>query len=166
MSESIFEAMKTAWSAGAVIFFEPSDVEEGTLFEEALKMVSILKYSAERIGDRLAHSSTRCIRIVTHGTAGLEIADEESNVWCEAVRAASVVDTCGSGDMVSTGLIDWMLAIRSETDVLRADNLLEGVVVGQRLAAENCAYTGARGLFKECGAAYVRQLLTQRHVVP
>ena len=165
LSESILEAMKTASLAGAVIFFEPSDVEEGALFEEALKIVSILKYSAERIGDRLAHSWTRCIRIVTHGAAGLEIADEKSKVWCEAVRATSVVDTCGSGDMVTIGLIDWMLTNSNEAGALRASNILNGVVAGQRLAAENCAYAGARGLFKERGAAYVRQILTQHHVV-
>ena len=166
LSESILEAMKTAWLAGAVIFFEPSDVEEGTLFEEALKIVSILKYSTDRIGDRLTHLRPRCTRIITHGAAGLEIADEDSKVWCEAVRATSVVDTCGSGDMVSIGLIDWMLANSLKTDALRATNLLKGVVAGQRLAAENCAYAGARGLFKKRGAAYVRQVLTQYHVVP
>ena len=36
----------------------------------------------------------------------LEVTDEESEVWCEAVLATSVTDTCGSGDMVSIGLID------------------------------------------------------------
>lgn len=165
LSESIFEAMKTAWLAGAVIFFEPSDVEESELFEEALKMVSILKYSADRIGDHLAHSRTRCVTVVTHGAAGLEVADEESKVWCEAVLATSVMDTSGSGDMVSIGLIDWILANSLETTGLKATNLLKGVVAGQRLAAENCAYAGARGLFKERGAAYVRHILTQHHVV-
>ena len=161
LSESIFEAMKTAWLAGATIFFEPSDVEEGTLFEEALKMVSILKYSDDRTDDHLQHLRTGCVRIVTHGAAGLEVTDEESEVWCEAVLAPSVTDTCGSGDMVSIGLIDWMLTNCRGAADLRATNLIKGVVAGQRLAAENCAYAGARGLFKGRGAAYARQVLRQ-----
>jgi fructokinase len=162
LSESILEAMKTARSAGAIIFFEPSDVGESHLFEQALEMVSILKYSVDRLGDHLGGVHSRGIRIVTHGAAGLEVIDGASSVWCDAILAPIVMDTCGSGDMVSVGVIDWMLANRFETIELRATDVLKGVVAGQRLAAENCAYAGARGLFKKRGAAYVRQLLAGR----
>ena len=43
---------------------------------------------------------------------------------------------------------------------LSVEDLADGIVAGQRLAAENCAYAGARGLFKERGADYVRRILT------
>ena len=162
LSNSILEAMKTASAAGAIIFFEPSGVEDETLFEEALKLASILKFSADRIGDRLQHSPSPCIQIITHGACGLEVADEKSTVWCNAVRATSVVDTCGSGDMVSIGIIDWILANGLDTADLRATDLVEGVKVGQQLAAENCAFTGARGLFSGRGATYVRQVLDRK----
>src|SRR3546814_16362979 len=81
--------------------------------------------------------------------------DDASRIWCDAILAARVADTCGAGDMVSVGVIDWMLTNNFETlAALSAGNLLTGVLAGQRLAAENCAFAGARGLFKERGAAY------------
>jgi len=164
LSESILEAMRTASSAGAIIYFEPSDIEDGDLFEEALRLTSILKYSEDRLGKRLVGRQTDCVRIVTHGAAGLEVCDSADMVWCEAVSAPSVLDTCGSGDMVSVGIIDWMLTVGTAAAVrLKAVDLLEGIVAGQRLAAENCAYAGARGLFRSRGADYVREILSERY---
>ena len=69
-------------------------------------------------------------------------------------------DICGSGDMVTVGLIDWLLTHYRGTRELVGQDLADGIVAGQRLAAENCAYAGARGLFKEHGADYVRRILT------
>jgi len=159
LSDSILQAMKTAGAAGAFIFFEPSDIAESELFEEALRLTTILKYSEDRLGDRLADHLTNCISIVTYGAAGLEVRDSNETIWCEAVAAAEVLDTCGSGDMVSVGIIDWMLANSFDTNHLKATDLLEGIIAGQRLAAENCAYAGARGLFKKQGADYARKIL-------
>jgi fructokinase len=154
--------MKTAASAGAVIFFEPSDIEDGELFDEALQLATILKYSEDRLGKRLADRLTDCVRIVTYGAAGLEVRDRDAAIWCQAIDAPKVLDTCGSGDMVSVGVIDWMLTKTFDTTRLRAADLLEGIVAGQRVAAENCAYAGARGLFKMRGARYVREILSIR----
>lgn len=162
LSANILEAMRTASSAGAIIFFEPSDIEDGKLFEEALRLATILKYSEDRLGKRLADRLTDCVRIVTHGAAGLEVRDADVAIWCEAIDAPEVLDTCGSGDMVSVGVIDWMLTNSFGTACLRVADLLEGIVAGQRLAAENCAYAGARGLFKKRGAQYVREILSIR----
>ncbi len=162
LSGNILEAMKTAASAGAIIFFEPSDIEDGELFEEALQLATILKYSEDRLGERLADRLTDCVRIVTYGAAGLEVRDRDVAIWCRAIEAPKVLDTCGSGDMVSVGVIDWILTHSSDTARLRAADLLEGIVAGQRLAAENCAYAGARGLFRNRGARYVRKILSIR----
>lgn len=162
LSESILEAMKMAWSAGAVVFFEPSDVDDETLFEEAMGMVSVLKYSVDRLGERLSVLPHSCVRIVTHGAAGLEVGDGDDAHWCDAINAPVVLDTCGSGDMVSVGVIDWMIANRLRANGLTASGLIEGIVAGQRLAAENCAYAGARGVFRKRGAGYVRQMLQSR----
>lgn len=162
LSTNILEAMRAAGAAGAIIFFEPSDLEESELFEEALGLATILKYSEDRLGERLADKLANCIRIVTYGSAGLEVRDRGEAIWCEAIDAPVVLDTCGSGDMVSVGVIDWMLTKQFGTVGLKAADLLEGIVAGQRLAAENCAYAGARGLFKKRGANYVRDILSAR----
>lgn len=159
LSGSIVQAMKAASSSGAVVFFEPSEIDDNKLFDEALPMVSILKYSEDRLGERLASKPVDCIRIVTYGAAGLELRGDDDTVWCKAIEARSVLDTCGSGDMVSVALIDWLLSQRLGSVGLRAADLIEGVIAGQRLAAENCAYAGARGLFKQRGADYVRMVL-------
>lgn len=161
LSDSILKAMRTAWSAGAVVFFEPSDIEEDAMFEEAIRMVSVLKYSIDRIGERLPEIAYHCVRIVTHGAAGLEVKHGEIAHWCSAIDAPVVLDTCGSGDMVSVGVIDWMISNRIGPERLNVINLIGGVVAGQRLAAENCAYAGARGVFRERGAGYVRQMLRE-----
>lgn len=159
LSESILKAMKTAWSAGAIVFFEPSDIDDETMFDEAMGMVSVLKYSVDRLGDRLSNVSAHCVRIVTHGSAGLEVRHGEDGHWCHAMNAPVVLDTCGSGDMVSVGVIDWMISNQIGYDRLTAVGLIGGIVAGQRLAAENCAYAGARGLFRSRGAGYVRRVL-------
>lgn len=166
LSDSIVEAMRAAWEAGATIFFEPSDVDREDLFDEAIGMATILKYSVDRLGERLADVHRHGVRIVTHGAAGLEIKDGDGDVWCEAVAAPVVLDTCGSGDMVSVGIIDWMISHGLGRDGLTAAGLIGGVVAGQRLAAENCAYAGARGLFRSLGADYVQQLLRARPPQP
>lgn len=162
LSANILEAMRAASAAGAAIFFEPSQLEENELFEEALQLATILKYSEDRLGELLADRLTEGIRLVTYGAAGLEIFDRCEAIWCAAIDAPTVLDTCGSGDMVSIGLIDWMLNRQFNTTSLKAADLLEGIVAGQHLAAENCAYAGARGLFKIEGANYVREFLNTR----
>lgn len=161
LSVSILDAMKAARLSGAIVFFEPSDVDHDDLFAEALGLISILKYSTDRLGERLADLNHKCVRIVTHGAAGLEIRHDDNAVWCSAVSAPSVLDTCGSGDMVSVGIIDWILSSGIRVEELTASVLVKGIVAGQRLAAENCAFAGARGLFKHCGPNYAREVLRE-----
>lgn len=159
LSASILRAMKAARLSGAIVFFEPSDVDHDDMFTEALGLVSILKYSVDRLGSQLADLHHDCVRIVTYGAAGLEVRHDDNAVWCSAIDAPSVLDTCGSGDMVSVGVIDWMLSSGIRAEELCASVLIEGIVAGQRLAAENCAFAGARGLFKHCGPNYARAVL-------
>jgi len=159
LSGSILKAMRTAWEGGATVFFEPSDVSDQQLFNEAIGMVSILKYSIDRLGEELSGLHHSGVRIVTHGAAGLKIADGEGTTWCNAFKAPVVLDTCGSGDMVSVGVIDWMLLNKLGREHLTRANLVGGVVAGQQLAAANCAFAGARGLFRSLGAPHVRQIL-------
>lgn len=164
LSASILAAMRTASRAGALVYFEPSEIEEGDLLEEALSLTSILKYSEDRLGERLAGRIADCVRIVTYGAAGLEVRDGAEVVWCKAISAPRVLDTCGSGDMVSVGIIDWMLTAGIVGDSRpKVADLLQGIVAGQRLAAANCAYAGARGLFRSRGADFARAILGERY---
>ena len=160
LSSSILGAMKRAHMAGAQIFFEPSDVDENH-FDRALELASIIKYSSDRLGSEIDYlvSESPAIAIITHGVDGLDIRKGVQSAWCEAVPAAMVADASGSGDMVSVGLIDWLLSNHSSQHALRIDDLTAGVVAGQHLAAANCAFTGARGLFRDKGPKYARYIL-------
>ena len=162
ISTVIVGAMRTAKAAGAIVFFEPSAFEEGNLFNEAIGLTNILKYSEDRLGKWLADLRTNSIRIVTHGATGLEVSDRSGTYWLNAIKAPRVLDTCGSGDMVSVGIIDWLLSSNAAERCSGATELLQGVIDGQRLAAANCAFLGARGLFKARGAVYARKILRDK----
>ena len=109
LSGCILEAMRTARNGGAIVFFEPSEIGDSILFERALALSTIVKYSSDRLDDELEGMAVDCIKIVTHGSSGLEVRDGSSKIWCGAIEANEVRDTCGSGDMVSVGIIDWLL---------------------------------------------------------
>lgn len=161
VSDGILKAMETAAKAGAMIYFEPSVVGDQELFARALAMATIVKCSSDRLGDLRGTATLRdgAIAIVTRGADGLDVSQNGRSVWCAAKPAPVVRDTCGSGDMVTVGLIDWILAGHSRYRSPQLDEILHGIVAGQRLAAANCAFAGARGLFKQHGAHVVRRLL-------
>ena len=164
LSISILMAMKIANSSGAIVIFEPSAIEHKELFDSALPMVHVLKYSAERLGyQRRAYSPfDTLLTIVTHGTEGLDISVGRSNVRYPAISASKTVDESGSGDMVSIGLIDTLLKNRSrKRKSLTLRETIRGVVAGQHLAAANCSFHGARGVFQNRSVNYVRNLISQ-----
>ena len=164
LSAAILEAMKAAADSGAIVYFEPSQADNIVDFQRAVSVTTVLKFSSDRLsalGDEITIPE-RTIQIVTHGDAGLELRQGARRQWCGPCAAPMVRDTCGSGDMVSVGLIDWLLNNRlSGRRTLKLASLLGGVRAGQRLAAENCAFVGARGLFLERGAEYARGLLSK-----
>ncbi|NOT39073.1 MAG: hypothetical protein HOP13_01115 [Alphaproteobacteria bacterium] len=167
LSDSILHAMELAFHAGALIYFEPSNIEDNELFERALDMTTIFKCSSERLhADLTKRVPHRTVSIVTHGVAGLEVSKGEERVWCAAVPAEVIRDTCGSGDMVSVGVIDWLIRRQVAPQAFAVSDILGGVTAGQRVASANCAYLGARGLFADRGAQYVRRLLDNQYVDP
>lgn len=162
VSESIVESMTIAAAAGAIVYFEPSAVGAPELFADAVRLSSIVKFSSERLGELVndLEQSSEAILVVTHGAAGLEVRHGIERAFCPAIPATNVVDTCGSGDMVSVGLIDRLLDSDISTSTpLTLPAVLPGIVAGQRLAMENCAFAGARGLFRQRGAEYVQKIL-------
>jgi fructokinase len=165
LNQSTFRAMQTAAQSGSAVFFEPSSIEDEELFDRAVALCSIVKYSAERLSDRLfgRRLMDGAIAVVTHGADGLEVRQEGRSAWCAAVKAPLLRDTCGAGDMVSVGIIDWVLTNHPKGAVQPSlQDFLTGVVAGQRLAAINCAYAGARGIFLHHGAAGARSILDGR----
>jgi fructokinase len=161
VSETICEAMEAASASGAIVHFEPSSWENKSLFGRALAAADILKFSVDRLPpDAAASLRPEAFGVFTAGSLGLEVRHRETIYRLPALPAERVCDPCGAGDMVTLGLLD---AILQSSDCRRApltiDTVLTGVRSGQRLAAANCGFIGARGLFRERGAAHVRSLL-------
>jgi fructokinase len=161
LSSAIIDAMESAAEAGSIVYFEPSEVGDEELFRRALAVTAVLKFSAERLtalSDAVLSEDT--VLIITHGEAGLEVRRGNEAHWCPSHPATEVRDTCGSGDMVTVGVIDSLLSrpLKSHA-TLSIYDFLTGTVAGQRLAAANCAFVGARGLFRERGAEYARSIL-------
>jgi len=74
------------------------------------------------------------VLIETHGAAGLNVSKRGADCqWFDPTEARAVRDTCGSGDMVSVGIIDWLLDGDCNSQSIEA--IAEGVMAGQRLAA-------------------------------
>ncbi|MCI4652593.1 PfkB family carbohydrate kinase [Sphingomonas aquatilis] len=162
LSDAIVEAMEAASSCGSVVYFEPSEIGDEDLFRRALAVTAVLKFSAERLAALAGRIDVAegLWLIVTHGEAGLEVRRGDERHWSRSHPAPEVRDTCGSGDMVSVGVIDWLLARRRRGGgAFSLKDFVRAVEAGQRLAAENCAYVGARGLFRERGAEYARTVL-------
>ena len=84
LNPSTFRAMQTAAESGSVIFFEPSGVEDGDLFDRAIDLCSIVKYSSDRVSDRLSALRLRAgtIAVVTYGVDGLEVRQDGQRAWC------------------------------------------------------------------------------------
>ncbi len=162
LTSSIVRAMEQAHAAGAIVYFEPSDLDD-KLFDQALGFASILKYSSDRLGAEVEQRvrSSPALAIVTHGADGLELRQSGRSLWCRAVQIDQVTDACGSGDMVSVGVIDWLLDHPRRRAVLDIEDIIAGVVAGQHLAAANCAFAGARGLFHQRGAGFARAVLSR-----
>jgi fructokinase len=160
--------METASRAGAVIFFEPSAVGDRDLFTRALGIAKLLKFSWERLGKLVDEIElpAEAISIVTDGARGLELRQGAQRHWARSWPAQVVRDTCGSGDMVTVGVIDWLLTLApAARTCLSVESLMPGVAAGQRLAAENCAYQGARGLFRSRGSGFARAVLNETWAV-
>lgn len=160
VSESIVLAMEAARNAGALVFFEPATADE-ELFARAVRCATVIKLSDDTVGEGLADDDVGhgTIVIRTHGSRGLTVSNGKVRRHFPSTRAPRVVDTCGSGDMVTTGLLDLILKRWYREGSWKFEDVFDGVAVGQRLAALNCAFTGARGLFQAAGAGRVRAML-------
>lgn len=159
VSRGTLEIAEEAASAGAVVMFEPSGRGDGRLFAEALRVAHVVKYADQRIGS-LAHdtsSGNLVLEIQTFGADGLRfrlLSNQRNRKWrtLKAAQAPIVVDSCGSGDWCTAGLLS-RIATDGAQGLLSASvaTIAEALQYGQRLAAWNCSFEGARGGMYESG---------------
>lgn len=154
LSRSALYLAKQAADFGAVVMFEPSAKSDERLLEEALELAHIIKYSDDRfarVPGAMERGNATLVEIQTFGANGLRYRHRLSrsiSAWkqLDAVPATQVADTCGSGDWCTAGLIS-MVAKHGREGMLQAreEGLIDALRFGQKLAAWNVAFEGARG---------------------
>jgi fructokinase len=138
-------------AGGALVVHEPNYAGKETLFDEALQVAHILKFSRDRLPGLAARPLEGSLLLVeTLGAAGLRYLDRRHGpsewVHLPALPVSVVRDAGGSGDWTTAGLVhvaggqgrQGFLALSSE-------ELHQALRFGQALGAWNCAFEGARG---------------------
>lgn len=165
LSETTLQALEDASRAGAVVFFEPNAVRDFSLFRRAIPFIDIMKISDDTRSEIGAMEfEAPPYFITTHGSAGLTLQTPTQTMALPSLIAPRLVDTCGAGDMVTTGLIHALMNAGSKRRSLRIDDVYSGLRMGQWLAALNCAFIGARGLFHAFSGSVLREALEASHM--
>jgi sugar/nucleoside kinase (ribokinase family) len=154
LSRAALVLAKQASDAGALVVFEPSAKTDEKLLAEALKIAHIIKYSDDRfarIAGAMERGSATLAEVQTFGANGLRYRHRlgrSTSSWMQldAAQPAHLADTCGSGDWCTAGLIS-KIARNGQEGLVRtgSDGLVEALRFGQRLAAWNVGFEGARG---------------------
>lgn len=133
---------------GSTIFFEPQGSEDASGDREAaLEMADIVQTSAAYFPSSAWVAPHAQLEIRTEGKKGLRwrLGGDEGRM--RALKA-QVVDSAGSGDWLSAGLIAALHA--GEWVGLEQPRALEAALrQGAALAALNCEFAGARGMVYE-----------------
>jgi fructokinase len=149
VSKSSVILAEAASSKGVTVVFEPAGVKESKSFSYLLETADVVKYSHDRI-DELPRSCSQKGRldIQTLGRGGLRFRGPGEVNWqhLQAEPMERLVDAAGSGDWLTAGFLYALHRNRSHVRKnLKREDLVRALTVGQKLAAWNCSFRGARG---------------------
>lgn len=156
VSRAALDFAKVQRSSGALIVFEPCKFNTDGLFKSCLDIAHIVKYSSEIMHGKTLRRKTP-LEIQTLGSEGLRYRMASATRECgwqklEAFRVRELVDSAGAGDWCSAGVIHLLGRNGAEGfhEVSR-EEVENALGFGQRLAALDCLYEGARGLMYSLG---------------
>ncbi len=154
LSRAALTLAARASADGAIVVFEPSGKSDEKLFVEALQLAHIVKYADQRLsaaGDAMQSGSATLVEVQTLGAKGLRYRHRLGrgvSDWThlDSIAAPRLVDTCGSGDWCTAGLLakaagGGRVGLRSGGQ----EAVHQALRYGQALAAWNCGFEGARG---------------------
>ncbi|QHC61136.1 PfkB family carbohydrate kinase [Rathayibacter sp. VKM Ac-2760] len=154
LSRAALTLAGSAAENGALVVFEPSGRSDPKLFDDAIKISHIVKYADQRLSDAggtMSEDTATLLEVQTLGSKGLRFRHKKDTVpteWIDldAVPTTDIVDTCGSGDWCTAGLLA-KLATNGRHAFTTHDlsTVIDALNYGQTLAAWNCAFEGARG---------------------
>ncbi|WP_250628390.1 PfkB family carbohydrate kinase [Pinirhizobacter soli] len=162
LSDEIMTMADIAKKHGAFVVYEPSDSADEPWTGAMLAMADMVKYSAERASALAWLTKGDYLEIRTQGARGLQWRWPKQQIarWqsMDAVSASRVVDTCGAGDWLTSGILIGLLEqMRSQWGSISA---LERILSNaQQLAAWSCGYAGARGGLYESGPSVARAVV-------
>jgi len=154
LSRAALTLAKHAADHGALVVFEPSGRSDPKMFDEAVSIAHIVKYADQRLSDAggtMSDDTATLLEVQTLGSRGLRFRHKNQNTasdWIEleAAPATEIVDTCGSGDWCTAGLLSQVGASGHAGFISHTtDTIAQALQHGQTLAAWNCGYEGARG---------------------
>lgn len=138
--------------AGSLIVFEPSANADPRLFDAAIDVADVVKYSDQRFAAVPAtRSKKQRLEIQTLGARGLRyrIANgRRRGRWRRlgALPGGSVVDTAGAGDWCTAGLLTRLAGdARAGFERAAEADIEQALRFGQALASWSCCFEGARG---------------------
>lgn len=150
-SEGAIELARHCRAQGAMVVFEPNYAGKETLFDEALAVADVLKFSRERLPGLMDRPLPGPSLIVeTRGADGLRFLDRRSSSsdWLSmpSLPVPVVRDSGGAGDWTTAGFVHLAGANgREGYSRLTKEELWTAIRFGQALGAWNCAFEGARG---------------------
>jgi fructokinase len=148
------ELAQASRAHGALVVFEPPSAKDEKLFQRAIRLSHIVKYSNENIDDlrELASATGPLLIVQTMGDQGIRYKlrglNDPWSTWkmIEAFSVKRLKDAAGSGDWCTAGIIHLLGrggAARLEN--IEEDEVVNALKFGQALAALNCCFEGARG---------------------
>ncbi len=154
LSKGILDLARHYREQDALIVFEPSAIKDQGLFNRAVSLSHILKYSHERLSDVSGVLGDYAVplEIQTLGAEGLRYRrttgkDQGASWQCmPAYRVSDVVDEAGAGDWCTSGIIHSLgrHGVKSFWRT-RSSGIERALELGQALAAANCRFKSARG---------------------
>lgn len=165
LSDDVIALAQAAHAQGAFIVYEPSDRADAPWASRMLEMAGMVKCSSERAPALgwLDTNPGEYLEVHTLGAEGLRWRWPRLGVaaWrhLPAVAADRVVDTCGAGDWLTSGILFGLRDCAGELErgaERRAEQVLRDA---QRLAAWSCGFAGARGALYEVGPRAARGML-------
>jgi sugar/nucleoside kinase (ribokinase family) len=165
VSPASIQAATQFANEGSIVFFEPSGIGDPRVFQKAIEVAHVIKYSHQRVREmaELPSRPNPLLEIETLGDEGLRYKTRSGNrmsSWksLPSLFAPTMKDTAGAGDWCSAGIIS-MLGTKGlhGFEKLSAAQLEAGLRHGQALAAWACGFEGPRGGMYETSKAALQK---------
>nr|WP_238324792.1 PfkB family carbohydrate kinase [Paenarthrobacter aurescens] len=135
------------WSRkGSFVVFEPATLGRVQLFDRAIKIAHMVKFSSERapaFKERLSAESTATL-VETLGADGAQVRLAGQQTWKHYAPQPVIdkVDSAGAGDWTTAGLLDQLVVSSGEEVTVNPESIARAVTNGQSLGALACSWEG------------------------